>query len=69
MFARHLKVSCEKGPVTVWRIIRAQPTSEEILRPGAEVINIEAGSLDLLANSLEGFLAEALHDFLRVGLA
>jgi hypothetical protein len=30
---------------------------------------IEAGSLNLLANSLEGFFAEALRDFLRVGLA
>ena len=55
--------------MTVHRIIRAQPTSEDILRPGAEVIMIEAGALDLLAKSLEGFFAESLNDFLRVGLA
>ena len=48
MFARHLKVSCEEGPVTVQRLIRAQPTSEDLLRRGAEVMMIREEALGLL---------------------
>lgn len=68
MFARHLKASCEEGPVTVQRLIRAEPTSESNLRGGAEVIMMEAEARDLLAVSLETFFAEALQDVLSVGL-
>lgn len=69
MFARHLKASCEEGPVTVQRLIRAQPASGSNLRGGAEVIMMEAKARDLLAISLETFFAEALQDLQSVGLA
>ena len=55
--------------MTVQRLIRAQPTSEDLLHRGAEVIMIEAEACDLLAISLESFFAESLQDFLSVGLS
>lgn len=45
--------------MNVQPIQRIQPTAEEVLRRGAEVIKIEADALDLLANSLDASFVEA----------
>jgi len=45
--------------MTAQPILRALPSAESILRRGAEVIKIEAGALDLLADSLDESFVEA----------
>jgi len=47
------------GSVTAQVLLRVQPSAEEILRRGAEVIKIEAEALDVLSDSLDGSFVEA----------